>query len=273
MLLSSCARRPRVTRCGSGSLAGPSLRPPRWLASGSKVPGAGRLRTRWPRRWGGGARGWRGGDLRTARPARRAPAGAHAGVGGQRALRCGGPAAAGRAGRACAHARRGAGPGRGRAGSAAPTCTAPTASSPPKAPGVVPGHEVVGEVGRPGPGVSRFGVGDRVGVAWLRSTCGRVPVVPSRRGEPVPAVDLHRLGRRRRVRRVRRRTRGLRLPDAGGADRRARPRRCCARASSATAPCAVRSCRREGGSASTASGPAPTSPPRSRSPRGRRCTC
>jgi alcohol dehydrogenase, propanol-preferring len=43
---------------------------------------------------------------------------------------------------------------------------------PPKAPGVVPGHEAVGEVVVLGAGVSRFGVGDRVGVAWLRSTCG-----------------------------------------------------------------------------------------------------
>jgi alcohol dehydrogenase, propanol-preferring len=43
---------------------------------------------------------------------------------------------------------------------------------PPKAPGVVPGHEVVGEVVALGAGVSRFRVGDRVGVAWLRSTCG-----------------------------------------------------------------------------------------------------
>jgi propanol-preferring alcohol dehydrogenase len=42
----------------------------------------------------------------------------------------------------------------------------------PKAPGVVPGHEVVGEVVSAGPGVSRFTVGDRVGIAWLRSTCG-----------------------------------------------------------------------------------------------------
>jgi propanol-preferring alcohol dehydrogenase len=42
----------------------------------------------------------------------------------------------------------------------------------PKAPGVVPGHEVVGEVVSAGAGVSRFTIGDRVGIAWLRSTCG-----------------------------------------------------------------------------------------------------
>jgi propanol-preferring alcohol dehydrogenase len=37
---------------------------------------------------------------------------------------------------------------------------------------VVPGHEVVGHVVGLGPGTSRFAVGDRVGVAWLRGTCG-----------------------------------------------------------------------------------------------------
>jgi propanol-preferring alcohol dehydrogenase len=37
-------------------------------------------------------------------------------------------------------------------------------------PGVVPGHEVVGEVVESRGG---FAVGDRVGVAWLRGTCGR----------------------------------------------------------------------------------------------------
>jgi propanol-preferring alcohol dehydrogenase len=42
----------------------------------------------------------------------------------------------------------------------------------PRAPGVVPGHEVVGEVVELGTAVSRFTVGDRVGIAWLRSTCG-----------------------------------------------------------------------------------------------------
>ncbi|MEC3918719.1 zinc-binding alcohol dehydrogenase family protein [Nocardia sp. CDC160] len=38
---------------------------------------------------------------------------------------------------------------------------------------VVPGHEVVGEVVEVGDGVTgEFGVGDRVGIAWLRHTCG-----------------------------------------------------------------------------------------------------
>jgi propanol-preferring alcohol dehydrogenase len=42
----------------------------------------------------------------------------------------------------------------------------------PKRPGVVPGHEVVGRVQARGEGATRFEVGQRVGVAWLRHTCG-----------------------------------------------------------------------------------------------------
>lgn len=41
-------------------------------------------------------------------------------------------------------------------------------------PGVVPGHEVVGEVVEVGPRThGDFAVGDRVGIAWLRHTCGQ----------------------------------------------------------------------------------------------------
>src|SRR5246127_1172869 len=40
-------------------------------------------------------------------------------------------------------------------------------------PEVTPGHEVVGEVVQTGPNAgSRFSTGDRVGIAWLRHTCG-----------------------------------------------------------------------------------------------------
>ena len=39
-------------------------------------------------------------------------------------------------------------------------------------PGVVPGHEVVGRVVRRGARATGFVEGDRVGVAWLRGTCG-----------------------------------------------------------------------------------------------------
>jgi propanol-preferring alcohol dehydrogenase len=42
----------------------------------------------------------------------------------------------------------------------------------PRRPATVPGHEAVGHVVDLGPGVTSLGRGDRVGVAWLRSTCG-----------------------------------------------------------------------------------------------------
>jgi len=37
---------------------------------------------------------------------------------------------------------------------------------------IVPGHQIVGEVDALGPGCSRFQIGERVGIAWLRWTCG-----------------------------------------------------------------------------------------------------
>ncbi len=37
---------------------------------------------------------------------------------------------------------------------------------------IVPGHEIIGRVERLGSGVSRFRIGDRVGVPWLGETCG-----------------------------------------------------------------------------------------------------
>ncbi len=44
---------------------------------------------------------------------------------------------------------------------------------PPHLPSVVPGHEVVGEIVAWGDGVGAgFGLGDRVGIGWLRGTCG-----------------------------------------------------------------------------------------------------
>lgn len=39
-------------------------------------------------------------------------------------------------------------------------------------PHVIPGHEVVGIVDVSGPAATRFEAGQRVGIAWLRSTCG-----------------------------------------------------------------------------------------------------
>jgi len=43
---------------------------------------------------------------------------------------------------------------------------------PPQVPHIVPGHQVVGIVDRCGPRAQRFRPGDRVGIAWLRYTCG-----------------------------------------------------------------------------------------------------
>jgi propanol-preferring alcohol dehydrogenase len=37
---------------------------------------------------------------------------------------------------------------------------------------IIPGHQIVGEVDTLGPGASAFAPGDRVGIAWLRGTCG-----------------------------------------------------------------------------------------------------
>src|SRR5215831_7487552 len=37
---------------------------------------------------------------------------------------------------------------------------------------LVPGHQVVGVVEALGPATGRFAPGDRVGIAWLRHTCG-----------------------------------------------------------------------------------------------------
>ena len=43
---------------------------------------------------------------------------------------------------------------------------------PPRRPEVIPGHEVVGEVVARGKSARRFDIGDRIGIAWLRRTCG-----------------------------------------------------------------------------------------------------
>jgi len=43
---------------------------------------------------------------------------------------------------------------------------------PPTRPGAVPGHEIVGHVDALGQDAERFAVGARVGIAWLRHTCG-----------------------------------------------------------------------------------------------------
>ncbi|WP_343965029.1 zinc-dependent alcohol dehydrogenase family protein [Kribbella koreensis] len=42
----------------------------------------------------------------------------------------------------------------------------------PRRPGVVPGHQIVGEVLERGRGADRFALAERIGIAWLRGTCG-----------------------------------------------------------------------------------------------------
>lgn len=137
---------------------------------------------------------------------------------------------------------------------------------------VTPGHEVVGEVVEIGPEAGdEFRVGDRVGIAWLRHTCGVCKYC--RRGDEnlcpksrytgwdadggyaefatVPAAFAH--------------------PCPAGTAT-ANSHRCCARASSVTARCFAPSCRPAGGWASTVSAAARTSPRRSPSRRAQRCT-
>jgi alcohol dehydrogenase, propanol-preferring len=43
---------------------------------------------------------------------------------------------------------------------------------PPQVERIVPGHQVVGVVDKCGAQVARFKAGERIGIAWLRSTCG-----------------------------------------------------------------------------------------------------
>ncbi len=55
-------------------------------------------------------------------------------------------------------------------------------------PHVVPGHEVVGRVVEVGSGTTRFAAGDRVGIAWLRHTCGECRWCRSGRENLCPAA-------------------------------------------------------------------------------------
>lgn len=45
-------------------------------------------------------------------------------------------------------------------------------TAPPRLP-VVPGHQVIGRIEQLGPGVEGLGLGQRIGVAWIYSACGR----------------------------------------------------------------------------------------------------
>ena len=76
---------------------------------------------------------------------------------------------------------------------------------------VTPGHEIVGVVDHLGPGSTRWREGDRDRGAMARPHLRDVPVLHLGPREPVHGSAVHGLGPRRRVRRVRRRGRGLRL--------------------------------------------------------------
>jgi propanol-preferring alcohol dehydrogenase len=61
---------------------------------------------------------------------------------------------------------------------------------PPVRPSVVPGHQVIGRVERAGSGSMRFRPGDRIGIAWLRRTCGACAFCRSGRENLCPAAEF-----------------------------------------------------------------------------------
>ncbi|MFZ0160232.1 MAG: zinc-dependent alcohol dehydrogenase family protein [Kineosporiaceae bacterium] len=60
----------------------------------------------------------------------------------------------------------------------------------PRRPRTVPGHEIVGRVDALGAGTGRFAVGDRVGIAWLRGTCGACRYCRAGRENLCPAAEF-----------------------------------------------------------------------------------
>ncbi len=60
----------------------------------------------------------------------------------------------------------------------------------PRRPLTIPGHEIVGRVDALGPGAERFALGDRVGIAWLRGTCGACRYCRSGRENLCPAATF-----------------------------------------------------------------------------------
>lgn len=65
--------------------------------------------------------------------------------------------------------------------------------TPPPAYPVVLGHQAVGRVAGNGPGAARFGIGDRVGVAWIFSACGECRFC--KRGDENLCPDFRATGR------------------------------------------------------------------------------
>ena len=136
---------------------------------------------------------------------------------------------------------------------------------------VVPGHEIVGTVDALGEAASRFDAGQRVGVAWLRHTCGVCRFC--RRGDENLCVDpaftgWDADGGYAEYAVVDERF-AYRLPD-GFSDDELAPLLCAGIIGFRV--CAAPRCHRAAGWGSTASAAPPTSPPRWPSPRVRRCT-
>jgi D-arabinose 1-dehydrogenase-like Zn-dependent alcohol dehydrogenase len=90
---------------------------------------------------------------------------------------------------------------------------------PPHKPQIVPGHQVAGVVDAAGPDAGRFRAGDRagdrVGIAWLRETCGTCRYCVRGDEHLCPRGTFHRLRRERRVRGVCRRQGRFRVRAAG----------------------------------------------------------
>ena len=84
---------------------------------------------------------------------------------------------------------------------------------PPQKMPVIPGHQIVGTVDALGPDCVRLRLGQRIGAAWLRWTCGQCRFCTTRTREPLRVGPIHRLSGRWRLCRVRRRARGVRLRD------------------------------------------------------------
>ena len=124
--------------------------------------------------------------------------------------------------------RRGAASASIAAASAAPTCTSSKATCREQKMPVVPGHQVVGTVDALGPECRRLRArparGRRLAAVDLRP----LPLLRTGPREPLRVGPLHRLPRRRRLRRVRRRARGVRLRDPRRLRRRGGGARCSA---------------------------------------------
>ncbi len=65
--------------------------------------------------------------------------------------------------------------------------------TPPPVLPIVPGHQVVGMVEKNGPGAERFKPGDRIGVGWIHSACGRCNLCSS--GQENLCADFRATGR------------------------------------------------------------------------------